>query len=77
MPNKMSANEIVFTALIWAIESMDQMISGTHESDPYRAELIEERRQLRAYRNKRFGKPVNPFKDAKLVDVLSPRKSDH
>lgn len=67
--NKLTAAEIIYTALVWADESMDQMISGCAEQDPYRAEVISLRKQLRAYRNRRFGKPKDPFEGAKALTL--------
>jgi hypothetical protein len=66
----MSASEIVLQALIWGEESITEMINGTHESEPHRAELVELRRQMRVYRKRRYGKPVDPFANAKLVSAF-------
>jgi hypothetical protein len=67
---KLSASQIVYVAITWAEESMLQMIGGCDKDDPYRAEVLDELKQIRTYRDKRFGKPADPFKDARLVNVI-------
>lgn len=69
MAEKLTAAEITHTALIWAEESMLQMIGGLSDSDPHKAVVTDEYRQLRAYRKRRFGLPPDPFKDTKLVSL--------
>jgi len=71
---KMTASQIVYTALIWAEESMYTMIDGTHESDPHRAELKDELKQLRAYRKRRYGQPSDPFAGATAMSLEDLRK---
>jgi hypothetical protein len=66
---KMTSVEIIYTAIIWAEESMIQMINGCEDGDPYRAEVSNQLKQMRAYRKRRFGKPDCPFKDAKLLSL--------
>lgn len=80
MSDKMTSVEIIYTALIWAEESMALMIDGCHDDDPYRAEVMGQLKQMRAYKRRRFGKPDDPFKDAKLVSLdelrqLAPTRS--
>ena len=78
MTEKLSAAEIVYAAITWAEESMLQMIAGCDESDPYRAEVRDQLKQMRAYRDRRFGKPRNnPFEGARLVDMATLRQSQH
>lgn len=75
---KMTAGEIVYAALVWADEGMEQMIFGCQDDDPYRAEVKDQLKQLRAYRKKRFGEMKEPTEGAKLVNVLeelTPRRS--
>lgn len=69
MPKKLTAAEIIFTALVWGDESMSQMIEGLHDGDPYKAEVKSELKQLRAYRQRRFGKDRNPFEGCKTVTL--------
>lgn len=66
---KMTAAEIIYTALVWGEESMAQMISGCAEDDPYRADVSDQLKQLRAYRKRRFPPPPDPFKGAKLMSL--------
>jgi hypothetical protein len=72
---KMTAAEIVYTALVWGEESMVQMVAGCHESDPYRTEVAEQLKQLRAYRKRRFGTPPDPFEGAKPMSLEEIRES--
>jgi len=51
---KMSASEIVHTALVWGEESMAAMIEGLPNNDPHKYKLINELAQMRAYRKRRF-----------------------
>lgn len=69
MTKKMISVEIIYTAITWAEESMLQMVHGCHETDPYRAEIMDQLKQIRAYKRRRFGKPDDPFRDAKLVSL--------
>ena len=74
MSDKLSASELVYIAIIWAEESMLQMIGGCDPEDPYRAEVKDQLTQLRAYRNRRFGKPENIFEGAELVTMAELRR---
>lgn len=67
---KMTAGEIVYAALVWGEEGMAQMVHACHADDPYRAEVLEQLKQLRAYRKKRFGEMREPTEGARLVNVL-------
>lgn len=71
---KMTATEIVRIALIWAEESMAQMVGGLADSDPHKAEVKDELRQLRAYRKRRYGSPPDPFKGTRKVGLDELRK---
>lgn len=51
---KMTAAKIVHTALVWAEENMLAMIGGLDAKDPHRAEVLDQWKQLRAYRQRRF-----------------------
>lgn len=66
----MTASEIVHTALVWGEEGMVQMVRACHADDPYRAEVKDQLKQLRAYRRKRFGERKEPTEGARLVNVL-------
>jgi hypothetical protein len=66
----MTAAEIIHAALIWGEEGMQQMIHACHADDPYRAEVKDQLKQLRAYRKKRFGEQIEPTEGARLVNVL-------
>lgn len=70
MSEKLSAAQIVYIAISWAEESMLQMIDGCQDDDPYRAEVLDQIKQMRVYRNARFGKPKNPLEGAVLVDAM-------
>ncbi|MFI5423143.1 MAG: hypothetical protein ACHQWH_04305 [Nitrososphaerales archaeon] len=72
---KLTAAELIHIAITWAEESMLQMIHGCPEGGEYRAEVIDQLKQLRAYRKRRYGKPSDPFKDAKLVTLDELRES--
>lgn len=74
MSEKLSATDLVRISIIWAEESMRQMIYGCSDDDPYRAEVKDQLRQLLAYRNRRFGKPKDPLAGAKLVNVTEMRR---
>ena len=74
MTEKMSVSAIIEQALVWAEESIDQMIAGHSDKDPHRAELIELRRQMRAYHRRRFGKAADPFAGAKALSLDELRK---
>lgn len=65
----MTAAEIIKTALVWAEESMLQMIGGLHDGDPHKAVVTSEYNQLVAYRKRRFGQPADPFKDTKPMGL--------
>lgn len=67
---KMTTAEIIHVAITWAEESMVQMVGGCHEDDPYRADVLDQLKQIRAYKRRRYGKPEDPFKDAKLVSIF-------
>lgn len=69
-PAKLTTAQIVKLALDWGIPSMDEMISGTDKNDPHRAVLEGQIAQMRAYRNKHYGKPRDPFANAKLVNIF-------
>jgi hypothetical protein len=73
MSEKLSAAELVYIAITWAEEGMIQMIDGCHNDDPYRADVKNQLKQMRAYRRRRFGKPTNPFEGAKLVNMTEMR----
>lgn len=73
MMPKMTAGEIVHAALVWGEEGMAQMVDACHMDDPYRAEVLDQLKQLRAYRRKRFGEMPDPTADARLVNVLKER----
>lgn len=75
-PRKMTAGEIVHTALIWGEESMEQMIAGTDKDDPYHAQVKSELKQLRAYRKRRFGERPDPTAGCKLVSALEIRNQN-
>ena len=77
MPNKMNAAEIVRIAIIWAEESMCEMIHGCHEDDPYRKQVQDQLKQLRDYRNRRFGKSRDPFEGAESLGLDELRKLPH
>jgi hypothetical protein len=66
---RLTAAELMKIAITWAEESMVQMISGCEKDDPYRADVADQLKQLRAYRKRRFGAPVDPFKDAKKLTL--------
>lgn len=75
---KMTAGEIIHAALVWGEEGMEQMVNGCDHDDPYRAEVLDQLKQLRAYRKKRFGVRPEPTDGAKLVNVLqelTPRRA--
>lgn len=74
MPNKMNAAEIVRVAIIWAEESMCEMIHGCSHDDPYRKQVQDLLKQMRTYRNRRFGKPRDPFEGGKLLGLDELRK---
>lgn len=69
MTEKLSSRQIVKRALDWGIESMYEMILGTDQKDPNRIRLESEIKQMRAYRKRRFGDPVDRFKDCVAVDI--------
>lgn len=71
---RLTAVEIMQIAITWAEESMVQMINGCEENDPYRAEVADQLKQMRAYRKRRFGKPQDPFEGAKLLSLDELRK---
>lgn len=70
MYEKMRASEIILQALIWAEESIHEMINGTSGDDPHRAELVELRKQMRTYRKRRYGKLPDPLAGAKPVNIF-------
>lgn len=70
MPKKMTAAEIILAALIWGDESMSQMVEGLHDGDPYKDDVKNQLKQLRAYRRRRFGEIKDPTDDCKLVSAL-------
>ena len=72
---KLSSGELVLQAFIWAEESIGEMIRGTEDSDPHRAYLLSLRKQMKAYRQRRFGKLKDPLDGARLVSVYE-RPSD-
>lgn len=69
MSDRMTSVEIIYAAITWAEESMALMIDGCHEGDPYRETVLDQLKQMRAYKRRRFGKPDDPFKNAKLVSL--------
>lgn len=73
---KLSPTQIIYTALVWAEESMAQMVDGCGPDDEYGKKTADKLKQLRAYRHKRFGKHKDPFKDAKLVDIYDLAKEE-
>lgn len=66
---KRTSAEIIAIAIVWAEESMLQMIDGCQDDDPYRAEVVDDLKQMRAYQNRRFGKRKDPTDDAKLLTL--------
>jgi hypothetical protein len=74
MTERLTAVQIIHIAITWAEESMLQMINGCPEGDPYRAEVLDQLRQMRAYKKRRFGKPNDPFEGARLVGLDELRK---
>lgn len=64
---KLSASQIIYKALVWAEEGMEQMV----DADPHGYGIIvsDELKQLRAYRYRRFGKPKDPLEGAKKVSA--------
>ena len=72
---KMTAREIVYAALVWGEEGMEQMVRACHADDPYRAEVFAELKQLRAYRKKRFGERKEPTDGARLINILEQEAS--
>lgn len=74
---KLSASQIVHHALHWGEENITAMIDahttpdGTYIEEGYVLSLLELRRQMCAYRVKRFGKPEDPFKGSVLVDAFT------
>lgn len=66
---KMIAAEIIYAALVWGEEGMLSMIGGLNDSDPYKAHVTNQWKQLRAYRRRRFGKENNPFEGCKTVTL--------
>lgn len=69
MTEKLSAAELVRIAIVWAEESMLQMIDGLGNSDPYRAEVADQLKQMRAYSRRRFGSRPDPTAGARLVGL--------
>lgn len=69
MTKKLTSSEIVYKALVWAEESMEEMIRGC-DGNEYGQEVEAELKQLRAYRKKRFGASADQFKGAKLVNAV-------
>jgi hypothetical protein len=69
VPHKMTAAEIIYTALVWADEGLTEMINGLDDGEPHRVECINVRKQLHAYRRRRFGPGKNPFEGCKLVSL--------
>lgn len=74
MPTKMTSAEIIETAIIWAEESMEQMLFGLSDDDAHRVVVKDQLKQLRAYRKRRFGKRIDPFEGAKLLGLDELRK---
>ena len=68
---KLSAAEIIYKALVWAEESMEQMVDG--DPGEYGKQVADELRQLRAYRKKRFGERPDPLVGAKKFEAFSTR----
>lgn len=66
---KLTASQIVHIALVWAEESMEQMVDG--DPGEYGKQVADELRQLRAYRLKRFGEQTDPFVEAERVLAIS------
>lgn len=77
---RMTAAEVIYTALVWAEESMAQMVHGCGPDSEHGRHIADEIKQLRAYRVRRFGKERSPFEGSKLMslDELSklPRHDD-
>lgn len=76
MSEKLPVKEIIRIALIWADESMLAMVHGCDEKDPYRTEVLDQLKQLRAYYKHRFGKRRDPFEGAEFVSLATLRKQD-
>ncbi len=74
MAEKLTSAEIVHKALVWAEESMLQMIGGLDDADPHKAVVTNEYKQLVAYRKRRYGTPPDPFKGTRLVGMDELRK---
>lgn len=53
---KMTVAEITLTALVWAEESMEQMIDGCGSDSEHGKKVAAELKLLRDYRLRRFGK---------------------
>jgi acyl-CoA hydrolase len=70
----MTAAEIIYAALVWGEEGMEQMISGCAEGE-YRDEVSAQLKQLRAYRKRRFPPAPDPFKNAKPMSLDEIRAS--
>lgn len=66
---KLTASEIIYKALVWAEESMEQMVDG--DPGEYGKQVADELRQLRAYRRKRFGERPDPIAGTKKVPAIS------
>lgn len=75
LAEKMTAAEIIYAALVWGEEGMLSMIGGLDDSDPYKAEVSDQWKQLRAYRRRRFGKERSPFEGCKTVTLDEIRNS--
>lgn len=66
---RMPADKIIYNALVWAEESMLAMLGGLPVADAYRVKLLDELKQMRAYRNRRFGKPKDPFAGTRKMGI--------
>ena len=73
---KLTATEIVRIALIWAEESMHQMVDGCDRDDPYRADVADQLKQMKAYNRRRFGERPDPLAGAKLVSIEEIREKN-
>lgn len=69
MRKKLTNAQIIYKALVWAEESMAEMVHGCGGNE-YGQEVEADMKQLRAYRKKRFGERADPMKGAKPINVF-------
>lgn len=70
---KLTASQIVYKALVWAEESMEEMVRGSRDENGRK--VADELKQLRAYRKKRFGQPKDPFEGVPKINVITGERS--